>query len=85
MRSWSRCAGAALGAGAMLVVALLGGPDHSAAAGPAGAAERPRARSGHTSAIGDMDCSACHTILAQDETDPKVLEGLGLTPTAAQD
>ncbi len=27
-----------------------------------------------------QDCNACHTILAQDETDPKVLADLGLTP-----
>jgi nitrate/TMAO reductase-like tetraheme cytochrome c subunit len=30
-----------------------------------------------------QDCSACHTILAQDETDPKVLADLGLTPAPA--
>jgi nitrate/TMAO reductase-like tetraheme cytochrome c subunit len=44
--------------------------------------ESHKSRDGRTIS---QDCSACHTILAQDETDPKVLEGLGLTPTAAQD
>jgi hypothetical protein len=30
-----------------------------------------------------QDCGACHTILAQDETDPKVLASLGLTLSSA--
>ena len=30
-----------------------------------------------------QDCSACHTILAQDETNPKVLADLGIAPATA--
>ena len=68
MTSWSRIGGAALGAAAMVLAALTGGPGASAA-GPGGAAKTQakaqakakRAGSPHGSAIGDMDCSACHT------------------------
>jgi hypothetical protein len=30
------------------------------------------------------DCDACHTVLAQDETNPEILAKLGLTPMAPQ-
>jgi hypothetical protein len=39
--------------------------------------ESHKARDGRTIT---QDCSACHTILAQDETNPKVLADLGLEP-----
>jgi nitrate/TMAO reductase-like tetraheme cytochrome c subunit len=42
--------------------------------------ESHKARDGRTIS---QDCGACHTILAQDETDPKVLAGLGLTLSSA--